>query len=626
MTAEKVKRFLKEMRAVKGAHYEWHFVRRGDTGLPSAAPMYVRGKYSAAYVKDQGVNCTGLGNQALGRMGLPAPEVRGNEWWTGGTPEWFDALKNMRRITEQEMERGFPVGTALISDYVDDEHQGHIVWVTTPKKNGKQLTIGSDAAGPGPNKPGVTEQRTVRDAVSTFGLTHAGETPGIGVISGDGAEADDGKNGKDGGGDGKQDEGAAGGFDVVDLREAMPGLPLQKARDYLPHLVAAMREAGIITRVRACHFLAQLGHESADLRHMQELGDTAYFTRLYEGRRDLGNTQRGDGARYHGRGPIQLTGRHNYREAGEDLGLDLERNPEKAADPDVAFRIAGWYWTTRNLNKFADEGDAGVDDVTRLINGGFNGLADRKARYFNCKRVLPERFSVGKGKGKTDGGGGEGEDMAFEKVILGHVGHADGELAHLAAAILHRHDVKCTVADAGNIKAAIAACESEEVGVYDFLVIGEAARDVFPDRLKKYIGETVRRSDYRDAVGEDPEETAGKLARVLDGLAQRKDIPGDLRGEFEEALELVELDRPAADDRGRGKHDESGDGWTRENGKKVRDRRRHEGARASSGNGDGRDDKREAGELDPDDLTEEDLEVIGKEALEFYSAIRKLRG
>lgn len=162
--------------------------------------------------------------------------------------------------------------------------------------------------------------------------------------------------------------------------------------------------------------------------------------------------------------------------------------------------------------------------------------------------------------------------------------------------------------------------------MYDFLVIGEAARDVFPDRLKKYIGETVRRSDYRDAVGEDPEETAGKLARVLDGLAQRKDIPGDLRGEFEEALELVELDRPAADDRGRGKHDESGDGWTRENGKKVRDRRRHEGARASSGNGDGRDDKREAGELDPDDLTEEDLEVIGKEALEFYSAIRKLRG
>ena len=87
----------------------------------------MRGKYLAGYVKSHGVNGTGGTNQTPGRMELLIPTVRDNVWWMGGTPEWFDALKNKRRITEREAEDGFPVGTVLISDYVDDDRQGHIV-------------------------------------------------------------------------------------------------------------------------------------------------------------------------------------------------------------------------------------------------------------------------------------------------------------------------------------------------------------------------------------------------------------------------------------------------------------------------------------------------------------------
>lgn len=609
MSSKKVKQFIKEMRAVRGAHYRWWRPVRGATHLPHGAPMYTRGKYSASHVKKNGVNCTGLGNQALGRMGVPIPEVRGNDWWAGGTPEWFDALKNRRRITERERERGFPVGTALISDYVDADHQGHIVWVTTPMRDGKQLTIGSDAAGPGPNRPGVTEQRTVRDAIATFGLTHAGETPGIGVMDAKDAEdeepdegrRDDGRNGE-----------RQGTFTVVDLREAMPSLPLQKARDYFPYLVAAMREGKINTRVRACHFLAQIGHESSDLLHMEEQGSTAYFRDHYEGRSDLGNTRPGDGARYHGRGPIQLTGRANYRAAGHDLGLDLERNPEKAADPKVAFRIAVRYWGSRNINKAADRGDAGIKDVTRLINGGYNGLADRERRYFVCKRVLPSRFVLGKG--------GEGGEMSFQRVILAHATHEDGVLAHEAAAVLHNHGIKCTVADASNMEAAIAACQEEKISWGDFVVIGEDAEDMFPRGLKKYIGESVRKSDYRDAVGRDLEETAEKLAAVLDGIASREDVDADLGRELEDALDLERLMdrdyRRDSDD----ENDDDGDDQPRRRRRKFKSRRRGD----SNGNGHGRED--DEAEMEFADLTDEDLEELREEALDLVETIRKLTG
>ncbi|MGA9521082.1 MAG: glycoside hydrolase family 19 protein [Myxococcaceae bacterium] len=174
----------------------------------------------------------------------------------------------------------------------------------------------------------------------------------------------------------------AGGVTATDLMKLMPNLSAEKASKYLPHLNAAMAEAGINTPKRQAAFLAQLAHESGQLRYMEEIASGA----AYEGRRDLGNTQPGDGTRYKGRGPIQLTGRANYRAAGKALGIDLENNPTRAADPDVAFRVATWYWSSRNLNQYADSGD--FSTITKRINGGYNGAADRNRYYQSALNIL----------------------------------------------------------------------------------------------------------------------------------------------------------------------------------------------------------------------------------------------
>ena len=136
------------------------------------------------------------------------------------------------------------------------------------------------------------------------------------------------------------------------------------------------------TYLRVCHFLAQCAHESASFRTLEEYATGS----AYEGRRDLGNTKTGDGKRYKGRGIIQLTGRSNYRTYGLKLGLDLEGNPELAEQPETSVRTALEYWKTNKLNAYADKDDIGT--ITKRINGGFNGLEDRKANLARAKKVL----------------------------------------------------------------------------------------------------------------------------------------------------------------------------------------------------------------------------------------------
>jgi len=175
---------------------------------------------------------------------------------------------------------------------------------------------------------------------------------------------------------------AGSGVSVDQLRRIMPNLSQQKAEQYLPHINNAMAEAGITTKNQKAAFLAQLAHESGQLRYMEEIASGS----AYEGRRDLGNTQPGDGTRFKGRGPIQLTGRSNYRAAGQALGIDLENNPRRAADPDVGFRTAAWFWKSRGLNSLAEAGN--FREVTRRINGGYNGLSDRQSYYNRALSVL----------------------------------------------------------------------------------------------------------------------------------------------------------------------------------------------------------------------------------------------
>ena len=178
-----------------------------------------------------------------------------------------------------------------------------------------------------------------------------------------------------------------------ELRSIMPGVPSAKSAAFLPPLAAAMTEFAIDAPPRAAAFLAQLAHESGQLRFMEEIwGPTAQQLR-YEPASSLatslGNTQAGDGKRFKGRGPIQITGRTNYQRFGSLLGVDLVTTPEQAALPDLAFRIAGLYWSKKGLNELADQAtDDAFREITRRINGGFNGLADRQQFYAKARAAL----------------------------------------------------------------------------------------------------------------------------------------------------------------------------------------------------------------------------------------------
>jgi len=177
---------------------------------------------------------------------------------------------------------------------------------------------------------------------------------------------------------------------AAQLRQIMPNLPAAKAATLLPHLNRAMAEYAINSMQRAAAFLAQLAHESGEFRWMEEIWGPTAAQRRYEPQTDLskrlGNTAAGDGRRFKGRGPIQLTGRANYRRFGGLLGVDLVVAPERAAEPAVAFRVAALYWANRGLNELADAEN--FREITRRINGGFNGLADRQKYYARAQAVL----------------------------------------------------------------------------------------------------------------------------------------------------------------------------------------------------------------------------------------------
>jgi predicted chitinase len=162
-------------------------------------------------------------------------------------------------------------------------------------------------------------------------------------------------------------------------------MPRCKHPEYLDNINAALEEGQINTNARKAAFLAQLAHESGQLVYMEELASGE----AYEGRKDLGNTHPGDGKRFKGRGPIQLSGRANYRAAGKALGLDLEAHPELVKTPEVGFRTAVWFWTEHHLNELADENILhSFREITKKINGGTNGQADREAYWAKAKKVL----------------------------------------------------------------------------------------------------------------------------------------------------------------------------------------------------------------------------------------------
>jgi putative chitinase len=180
---------------------------------------------------------------------------------------------------------------------------------------------------------------------------------------------------------------------VQQLVSIMPAIPAARREVFLPFLQAAMTEFAIEAPARAAAFLAQLAHESGQFRFMEELWGPTTAQRRYEPAStlatNLGNSQAGDGRRFKGRGPIQITGRANYRRFGDLLAVDLVSEPARAALPELAFRIAGLYWSKKGLNELADRAtDDAFREITRRINGGFNGLEDRRRFYAAACAVL----------------------------------------------------------------------------------------------------------------------------------------------------------------------------------------------------------------------------------------------
>jgi predicted chitinase len=183
---------------------------------------------------------------------------------------------------------------------------------------------------------------------------------------------------------------------IEQLNQLMPAAPSATLASVIEPLNNTCIEFAINTPRRIAAFLSQLAHESGELRWMNEIWGPTEAQRRYEPPSKLafrlGNTQPGDGKRYRGRGPIQLTGRANYKIAGVALALPLEDNPDLVATPAVGIRVAGWFWNSKDLNTLADQNN--YLGITRRINGGTNGLADRVKYWERAKTIWKDEVKA----------------------------------------------------------------------------------------------------------------------------------------------------------------------------------------------------------------------------------------
>lgn len=174
------------------------------------------------------------------------------------------------------------------------------------------------------------------------------------------------------------------------LQQIMPTLSSQKRQMYLPFLNHIMPMYDINSPMREAAFLAQIAHESGELKFWEEIWGPTAAQKRYEPPSDLakrlGNTQPGDGKRYKGRGPIQITGRFNYRKYGQLIAVDIESNPDLASTTQIGFETASQYWKLNGLNELADIPN--FTAITKKINGGLNGQADREKYYARAKQAL----------------------------------------------------------------------------------------------------------------------------------------------------------------------------------------------------------------------------------------------
>lgn len=187
------------------------------------------------------------------------------------------------------------------------------------------------------------------------------------------------------------------------------------ADKWFPHIDAALDKFSINSRLRISAFLAQIGHESAKLTAVSEnlnysaSGLTATFgkyfdaatateyarqperiaNRVYANRLGNGNEASGDGWKYRGRGLVQVTGKENYGSCSKGIGKNVVESPDLLTEPADAALSAGWFWNSKGLNNYADRSD--FDTITRRVNGGLNGKADRDMLYQRALKILDDK-------------------------------------------------------------------------------------------------------------------------------------------------------------------------------------------------------------------------------------------
>jgi putative chitinase len=176
------------------------------------------------------------------------------------------------------------------------------------------------------------------------------------------------------------------------LKKLCPSAKAAIINDLEQYLAPTLERYEINTPLRVMNFLAQAAHESAGFKTLKEYWGPTAAQKGYEGRKDLGNTQAGDGKLFMGRGIFQLTGRANYATYGKLLGVDFVSNPDMVATGKYSMLTACEYWKSRKLNALADNDDTVA--ITKKINGGTNGLAERLAYRKAAKGLIDEIFAV----------------------------------------------------------------------------------------------------------------------------------------------------------------------------------------------------------------------------------------
>jgi len=172
------------------------------------------------------------------------------------------------------------------------------------------------------------------------------------------------------------------------LKAISPNTPDTRIDAFIHHLNTYMPKYGIDTPVEVASFLAQVLHESGGLKWLREIWGPTAAQAKYEGRKDLGNTELGDGKKFMGRGLIQLTGRANYKRMSKDMFGDerLLKTPDLLSTAEYAVQSACIYWQWRKMDLIDDDRD--IKAETKAVNGAYNGIADRQQYFDKALQIL----------------------------------------------------------------------------------------------------------------------------------------------------------------------------------------------------------------------------------------------